>query len=362
MRMRMRMHEESRLHRAARLNTTVSTRSAWAAGAAALVAVAGSAAVHEDIALEMRARAGQLLVALDAERRGQATFDFDDDERFNWHFTPIDRQGLPYLQLSRGERRLADRLLASALSRDGLDKALGIMYLDQILFEREQRDIRDPDRYFVSVFGELGDQGLWGWRLEGHHLSLNFTLEDGRLISTSPAFMGSNPAIVRGGPHDGLEVLADEQRLGRALVGMFDGEARERVVFDETAPRDIVTGNSARVDIGEPIGLPVRDMSAAQAEAVMELIRVYLDRMRPELAQAELEKILGTDTGAIHFAWAGSAEEGAPHYYRIHGPTFLIEYDNTQSEANHIHSVWRDLTNDFGVDVLAEHYASAHAQ
>jgi len=322
--------------------------------------VAWSAA-FEDVAREMQAQAKHFLAALDTAKREKATFAFDDDERFNWHFTPVDRQGLPYRELTRGERRLADRLLASGLSRDGLDKAFGIMFLDQILFEREGRDIRDPERYFVSIFGEPGEQGAWGWRIEGHHLSLNFTLRDGRLVSTSPAFMGSNPAIVRDGPHAGLEVLAEEQRLARELLGQFSGEARAKVVFAEEAPRDIFTSNSRRVDIGEPIGLAARDMTAQQAEALMSLIRVYLDRMRPELAQAELEKIMSEDTGAIHFAWAGSAEVGAAHYYRVHGPTFLIEYDNTQSDANHVHSVWRDLTNDFGVDVLAEHYATAHA-
>jgi len=327
-----------------------------------LVLTAAWSAAFEDVARDMQEQAKHFLAALDGAKRDKATFAFDDEERFNWHFTPVERQGLPYRELTRGERRLADRLLASGLSRDGLDKAFGIMYLDQILFEREGRDIRDPERYFVSIFGEPGGQGAWGWRVEGHHLSLNFTLRDGQLVSASPAFMGSNPAIVRDGPHAGLEVLAEEQRLGRELLGMFDGEARARVVFAEEAPRDIVTSNARRVDIGAPIGLAVRDMTPQQAEALMALIRVYLDRMRPEIAQAELEKIMREDTGAIRFSWAGSAEAGAPHYYRIHGPTFLIEYDNTQSGANHVHSVWRDLTNDFGVDVLAEHYAAAHSR
>src|SRR5690606_549387 len=217
-------------------------------------------AAFEDVAREMQEQAKHFLAVLDEAKRDTATFTFEDEERFNWHFTPVERQGLPYLELTRGERRLADRLLASALSRDGLDKALGIMYLDQILFEREQRDIRDPDRYFVSIFGEPGDEGAWGWRVEGHHLSLNFTLQDGQLVSTAPAFMGSNPGIVREGPHAGLEVLAEEQLLGRALVEMFDGEAREHVVFSDSAPRDIITGNSVRVELDERVGLPVRDM------------------------------------------------------------------------------------------------------
>jgi hypothetical protein len=331
---------------------------AWAA----LFVAVGWTAAFEDIAKEMSESAKHFLTALDSDKREQATFAFEDDERLNWFFTPVDREGLPYQQLGRGERRLADRLLASGLSREGLDKALGIMYLDQILFERERRDIRDPDRYFVSIFGEPGERGMWGWRVEGHHLSLNFTLNDGRLVSSSPAFMGSNPAIVREGPHAGLEVLDDEQRLGRELVQMFDAQAREQVIINETAPRDILTSNSARAELGTPVGVAVSDMTSAQADALMGLIRVYLGRMREELARAELEKIMQEDTGAIRFAWAGSVEPGAPHYYRIHGPTFLVEYDNTQNDANHVHSVWRDLANDFGYDVLAEHYAVAHAK
>src|SRR5690606_32917299 len=205
--------------------------------------VAWSAA-FEDVAREMQAQAKHFLAALDDAKREKATFAFDDDERFNWHFTPVDRQGLPYRELSRGERRLADRLLASALSRDGLDKAFGIMFLDQILFEREGRDIRDPDRYFVSIFGEPGAEGAWGWRIEGHHLSLNFTLQDGRLVSTSPAFMGSNPATVRDGPHAGLDVLADEQRLAREPRRVCTGAARAAVASARAAPRGRCPTNS----------------------------------------------------------------------------------------------------------------------
>jgi hypothetical protein len=329
--------------------------------AATLLAVSiGTATVFEDVATEMRDRAGALLIALDATQRDQATFAFDDEERFNWHFTPIDREGVQYLELAPGQKRLADRLLASALSREGLDKALGIMYLDQILFEREQRDIRNPERYYVSIFGEPSERGTWGWRVEGHHLSLNFTLTDGRLVSTSPAFMGSNPAIVRDGPHAGMEILAEEQRLGRELLALFDDAQLEHVIWSQTAPRDIVTGNSRRAMIDTPVGLPVSEMSRDQADALMGLIRVYLGRMREEVANEHLRRLMQEGVGVIRFAWAGSDQPGEPHYYRIHGPTFLIEYDNVQTDANHIHSVWRDLTNDFGFDALAEHYAVAH--
>lgn len=327
-----------------------------------LAPVVLSAAVNS-VAGQMVDRAHHFLSALDADRRAQATFAFDDAERFNWHFIPRERKGLPYGALAVGERRLADRLIGSALSDSGIAKAFGIMSLDQVLYERERRDIRDPDRYFLTVFGEPSNEAPWGWRLEGHHLSLNVTLAGGQVVSTSPAFMGANPAIVSSGPQQGLEVLPEEQTLGRRLLHLFDDEQRAEVVIAARAPRDIVTGNSRRPEPGRSAGLAAADMSDAQIDALMELIRVYADRMRLELAKVELQKITEAGVGEIHFAWAGGSEPGQPHYYRIQGPTFLIEYDNTQNDANHIHSVWRDLTGaDFGEDVLAEHYAAAHAR
>jgi hypothetical protein len=236
-------------------------------------------------------------------------------------------------------------------------KALDIMYLDQILFEREQRAIRDPELYYISVFGEPGKSGHWGWRVEGHHLSLNFTLEDGRVVSASPAFLGANPAIVRGGAQDGMRVLAEEEILGRELLLAFAEKDRARVIILSEAPRDIVTEASRRAEIGKPAGLSYSEMTPDQRKAVVQVVSFYADRMRPEIAQAEMRRIEEAGYERIHFAWAGGASVGDPHYYRIHGPTFLIEYDNTQNDANHIHTVWRDLEDDFGgVDVLAAHY------
>jgi hypothetical protein len=327
-----------------------------------LAPVVLSAAVN-GVAGQMVDRAHHFLSALDADRQARARFAFDDAERFNWHFIPRERKGLPYKALAPGERRLADRLIGSALSDSGIARAFGIMSLDQVLYERERRDIRDPDRYFLTVFGEPSAEGPWGWRLEGHHLSLNVTLDGGQVVSTSPAFMGANPAIVSDGPQRGLEVLPEEQTLGRRLLHLFDDEQRAEVLIDARAPRDIITGNSRRPEPGRPAGLAAADMSDAQTDELMELIRVYADRMRLELAKAELRKITEAGVGRIHFAWAGGSEPGQPHYYRIQGPTFLIEYDNTQNDANHIHSVWRDLTGaDFGEDVLAEHYEAVHAR
>ena len=328
----------------------------------ALAASIGWAAANQDIAAEMMDRARHFLVSLDPAQRDRATFAFDDEERLNWHFIPRDREGLPYGEFTPPQRRLADRLLGTALSHEGISKALGIMYLEQILYEREGRDIRDSDRYYFTVFDEPSDTGAWGWRVEGHHLSLNITLNDGAVVATSPAFMGSNPAIAREGRHAGLEVLAEEQSVARELLALFEGPARDEVIFDSEAPPDILTGTDRVAEPGEPLGVATGEMTDEQADKLVELLQVYIGRLRPELAQEEFDKIEAAGLENIRFAWAGSAEPGDPHYYRIHGPTFLVEYDNTQNGANHIHSVWRDLAGDFGRDLLAEHYAAAHSQ
>ncbi len=317
----------------------------------------GWAAVAPDVARDMMDGARQFLAGLDADNRQQASFSFDDDERLNWHFIPRTREGLPYAELTPAQRRLADRLLGSALSRDGLNKAQGVMYLDQILFEAEGRDIRNSDGYYFSVFGEPSEQGAWGWRLEGHHLALNFTIVDGEIVASSPAFMGSNPAVVREGPLTGLEVLADEESVGRELLALFEGEQRDQVIIADRAT-GMVSGNSFPAEPAETAGLAMSEMSGAQREALMALLRVYIDRMRPELARQEIQKITDAGLDEIRFAWAGGVEP--PHYYRIQGPTFLVEYDNTQGNGNHIHSVWRDFESDFATDALAEHYAADH--
>ena len=327
-----------------------------------LAASIGWTAVTQDVAEEMIDRARHFLVSLDPGQRDQATFAFGDDERLNWHFIPRDREGLPYGEFTPPQRRLADRLLGTALSHEGISKALGIMYLEQILYEREGRDIRDSDRYYFTVFDEPSSSGAWGWRVEGHHLSLNLTLNDGEVVATSPAFMGTNPAIVGDGKHAGLEVLAAEQTVARELLALFDGQAREKVIFDAEAPPDILTGSDRVAEAGEPLGVATRDMTDEQADKVVELLQIYTGRLRLDLAKDEFEKVEAAGLENIHFAWAGSAEPGEAHYYRIHGPTFLIEYDNTQNDANHIHTVWRDLEGDFGRDLLAEHYTNSHSR
>ena len=323
----------------------------------ALVVSIGWAAVGKDIATDMAESAFHFLRSLDSESQDQANLAFDDENRYDWHFIPRAREGLPYKSMTAPQSGLAHRLMNTALSHEGMSKALGVMYLDQILFEIEGRSMRDSELYYVTIFGDPSGDGNWGWRVEGHHLSLNLTIKDGEVISTSPTFMGANPARVLDGPQEGLQVLADEQDLARQLLHLLDDSQRKIAVYADDAPRDIESRELRQADPGPPRGLAAGEMTTAQADLLMRLVDEYAHRIRPELAELELEKVRGADVEEIHFGWAGGSEPGEPHYYRIHGPTFLIEYDNRQNGANHIHSVWRDLTGDFGDDLLAQHYA-----
>ncbi len=325
-----------------------------------LGASSGTTPDEDPVSQEMAVGARQLLQSLDPGERDAATYTFSDEERQNWHFVPKDRAGLSLKTATPTQRLLAQRLLATGLSTHGMQRALDIMSLELVLFEKEGRAIRDPELYFVTIFGEPTSSSDWGFRVEGHHLSANFSLRDGKLQSTSPLFMGANPANVLDGRLSGMRALAAEEELGRALFESFDAKDQARILIDAKAPDDIVTGASRVVDLGSRQGLAGSAMSPTQRARMLELVELYARRLRPEIAGAELARIASAGHDAVHFAWAGDARPGEAHYYRIHGPSFLIEYDNTQNDANHIHTVWRDLTGDFGLsdaDPLSEHYA-----
>jgi hypothetical protein len=237
------------------------------------------------------------------------------------------------------------------------------MSLEQVLHIIEgtnRRFSRDPELYFVSIFGEPGPGKTWGWRFEGHHLSLSFTVAGGEHISATPSMMGTNPAIVPGGPHKGLQILADEENLGRQLAKSLSTDQRTTAVISERAPEDIITGNQRKISPLEPAGIRWKDLNEDQRQLIWRLVKIYVERARGEIAAADLKKITDAGQEKIHFAWAGGMEPGRGHYYRIQGPTFLIEYDNTQNNANHIHSVYRDFTEDFGDDLLKRHYEEEH--
>jgi hypothetical protein len=219
--------------------------------------------------------------------------------------------------------------------------------------------VRDPELYFFSVFGTPSTEQPWGWRAEGHHLSLNFTVVNGTLVATSPSFFGANPANVPSGSRQGLRVLGAEEDLARELVRSLRPDQRAIAILETEAPRDIITGNAAQVDPLSPAGLSVERLDATQRALFVRVIDEYLARMADDLAATRRARLETTDFGQVTFAWAGSIEPGQPHYYRVQGPTFLIEFDNTQNNANHVHSVWRDFEGDFGRDLLRDHYRDA---
>jgi hypothetical protein len=219
--------------------------------------------------------------------------------------------------------------------------------------------VRDPELYYFSIFGTPSPAAPWGFRAEGHHLSLNFTLLRDTLIATAPAFFGANPAEVRSGSRRGLRALADEEDIGRELVRSLDERQLAAALIATRTPRDIVTGNAARVEPLSPVGIRVNELRPEQAAILVRLLDVYLGRMAEPLAGQRRAALERTDLRDVAFAWAGSTRPGEAHYYRIQGPSFLVEYDNTQNSANHIHTVWRDFDSDFGRDMLREHYRNA---
>lgn len=309
--------------------------------------------------------AKKFLASLSAEQKTKAAYQFDGAERREWYFVPRNtRKGLPLKEMNEQQRKLAMDFLRAGLSAYGYQKATSIISLEPILKEIEGPNRtwpRDNQLYYVSIYGTPGARDRWGWSFEGHHLSLNFTVVKGELISNSPAFMGTNPAEVRQGERKGLRVLADEEDKGRALISALDEKQKATAIYDKKAPGDILTVNKLKIDPLKPDGIGFGQLNKQQKELFNQLLEVYLGRMLDEVAAERRAKLKTAGLDKIYFAWAGGVNRGDLHYYRLQGPTFLVEYDNTQNDGNHIHSVWRDFNGDFGADLLREHYkASPH--
>ena len=315
-------------------------------------------------AKKMAEAATHFLESLDAEREALATFDFESDYREDWHYVPRSRTGLSRGHMDESQLKAAHALMASGLSDVGSRKAEQIIEHEVVLGSvegGEARSTRDPALYFFSVFGRPGADGPWSWRVEGHHLSLNYTFDDGELLSPTPSFFGANPAEVKDGPEKGLRILEDEEELGRELFLSLDDQRRSQAVIYPEAPRDMITRADRRVALGEPVGLPAAAMTADQRDKLMALIKTYVDKNSEELTANALRGIEKEGLDGIFFAWAGGERRWQGHYYRLHGPSFFVEYDNIQDMANHVHSVWRDIEDDFGFDALRAHYLRHHA-
>lgn len=322
---------------------------------------------------------------LSPDQQTQLTYPLADDERFNWHYVPRDRKGVSMRTMTEPQRQAALTLLKTGLSQQGYDKATGIMDMENVLRVVDNRPpndtYRDPTNYSFTIFGKPSAQEPWSWRVEGHHLSLHFLSKTGNVLAQTPTFFGINPAVLRFDssmadkrmqnprvkalPEQDNKLFKRETELAFALLKSLDDVQRKQVIVNAVAYPEIVTANKRKASMERMDGLKLSDMTKQQRAVFMDLLQVYLTNYRITLAKQQMNKLEQAGLDNLRFAWAGdlTPELGAGKgwYYRIHGPTVLIEYDNTQTNANHIHTVVRDLTNDFGEDLLEEHYRnSAH--
>lgn len=335
--------------------------------------------------------ANRLLESLNRMQRMGTVFPVDAPERTNWHYFPETgftdeygyvRNGITFKDMDPKQRHLAYGLLSTGLGRAGFLKTMKVMALEEVVrvIEDDHTGYRDTERFHFTVFGTPSMSGDWGWRVEGHHVSLHFLIRGGKLVATSPTFLGANPHEVPQGLHKGMTALQREEDLARALMLSLEPAARKRAIFDSQAPYDIVTmaDKRARID-GDPQGIPASALSQEQYTDLLDLIAEYANTMPPEIAASRMKAARDTPRDQLFFGWAGSIERPpakpieiggkttdnrhvAGNYYRIQSPTFLVEYANTQNQSNHSHAVWRDFEGDFGRDVLAAHFrGSGHA-
>lgn len=309
---------------------------------------------------EMVTTVQEFISALPDSLQKKAIYPFESEERYNWHFVPRARNGVPVKELTENQKQMAMAILKESLSESGYTKANAIIELESVLKVLENRsaedDYRDSGKYYFTVFGTPSKKEPWGWRVEGHHLSLNFSSLTNEVVSATPSFMGSNPAIVPSGPHKGKQILKQEEDLARDLLQSFTPEQLKVAIINQTAPGEIITGNNRKAILKSSEGITYTQLDAKQQKQLLSLLKLYLSNFKDQISDKGMQMIKQAGLENLLFAWAGSTDRGAAHYYRIAGPTILIEYDNTQNNANHVHTVVRDLTNDFGEDVLKKHY------
>ena len=305
------------------------------------------------------------LDSLSAEQKAKATFEYMDGERVFWYYPPMNRHGLALRDMDSGQRDLAYAVMASALTEDSYKKAKLIIEHEAVLgpLEKEQgvvSFVRDPELYYFTVFGDPTGADPWGWRVEGHHVSLHFSIWGDKVISMTPFFYGANPAEVRSGPKAGLRILGTRMDMALELMNSLDAGQRAKALLYDKAPYDILTYNSSKVSLPGEEGLKAAKMSETQQALLRSLVAEYVNEVRSDLAEQKLAELEEEGYDRLHWAWAGPTEASQAHYYRIHAGNFVVEYDNRQNGANHIHSVWRDVENDFASDVLREHLLMYH--
>ena len=311
---------------------------------------------------DMARRAQELIESLTDAQRPQVLYPFEADERDDWHYFPRRRPGLSLGQMTAVQQERVWALLGAGLSEQGVEKTRDVVRTEAILGELTgRRQYRDPTNYAIVLFGDPASEQPWSWRFEGHHLSLTFTMVPGHGVAVTPAFMGANPATVpKSHEHAGFRALGAEEDHGFRLLHSLSDTQRTTALIASDSFGDILSGPGREGRLQQRVGLALGDMTAAQRQQALALIETYVKNARPDLAKRELERLTAAGLDTIHFAWAGSQHPGRPHYYRLHGPRLVIEYDNTQNGANHIHAVWHDPTNSFGQDLLRAHYEASH--
>lgn len=310
------------------------------------------------------------LKTLDNEKLSKAFLPYETEERRNWFFVPIERKGLPLMEMDEAQRDAALKLIKASVSESAGKTTLSIMQLELVLKQIEKLPLennrRHPGKFYFSVFGTPDAQKLWGWRIEGHHVSLNFSSENGKIISGTPLFLGSNPAIVpEGYPEAGKQLIKQEETLGLDLLHSFTDEQLRKAIISENSPVEILSTNTAHFLKSDSLktGISFTEMNKNQQQKLVELISYYAERYPFGFANEFMQKIEKAGLDKLVFTWMGAKEAkigNGGHYYRIQNPVLFIEYDNTQNNANHVHTVIRDLTNDFGEDLLRKHYAEEH--
>lgn len=320
---------------------------------------------HEPVAETPMYQAAKAALATFSDQ-SNLIYEFQSEDQFKWHVYPKeDRIGRRYSEMTSEQKEATQALLNSALSEVGEEQIAAIMALEEVVRVMEGRDetddFRQPEKYFLAFFGEPSLTDHWGWRFEGHHVSLNFSII-GEDVSVTPTAIGSNPGVVTSGPSEGLEILKEEQALARTLMKSFDEAQQAIALYDEEAPGELLTGfeNKEMAPIKQGIGLPYLDMTTEQQQILEELLLMNMGKLEADLVDPQVSRMEAAGgLDSLRFIWMGGLERGDPHYYRIDGPTLVIEYDNVQNEANHIHIVWRDPDNDFGADYLKRHYETA---
>ena len=303
-----------------------------------------------------------LVKSFNAAQKEKAVFSFEDMSRYLWHYVPgsmMARIGISIKELDSIQKQYFYALLKTHLSEEGYKKTQAIMNMEYLLKELEPNNVhRVIENYFISIYGNPVKDSSWGWKLTGHHIALNFTIVNDEL-AYAPFFFGIYPAEVKEGANKGLRIIKDEEDLGFQLVNSLDAQQKQTAIFELQAFKDIVTTNATEVSPLKPVGIFAKALTPSQKELLSKLIASYLLSMPTDIAKKRIEKLTKEDFGAIRFGWAGDTVSGKPHYYRIQGKSFLVEFDNSQNNANHIHEVWRDFNGDYGLDLLKVHYQNA---